>query len=282
MNWPLTVVSAERAQALGFPSTAVALYRSLAAAPGADTSRLTLALASALLDDGDVAGAGKVLEAFTGSRGAGWHLRAGLVAAHLQKTEQAKAELALAHFDELGSSERGWHYFLQGMLSDAANEPVRAAGFYQQAASAAVSDLERARFLLAQEQVRLRMGGVSEEQLTADRKNAEKFQNQKIGYGFTREYAIALNALGRRQQAVDVLQGALRTLPAEERSETDHFRLLIGPDRRRRLGRRPPRALRAPRLGQRPRPAEDRAPAPGRELAHRRAPRPNSASASTS
>ncbi len=224
----LSVVTAERAQALGFPSTAVTLYRSLAAAPGADTARLTLALASALLDDGDVAGAGKVLDAFTGPRGAGWHLRAGLVAAHLQKTEQAKAELASAHFDELGSSERGWHYFLQGMLSDAANEPVRAAGFYQQAASAAVSDLQRARFLLAQEQVRLRLGGVSEEQLTADRKNAEKFQNQKIGYGFTREYAIALNALGRRQQAVDVLQGALRTLPAEERSETDHFRLLVG------------------------------------------------------
>ena len=39
------------------------------------------------------------------------------------------------------------------MLADTANEPVRAAGLYQQAASAAVSDLGRARFLLAEEQV---------------------------------------------------------------------------------------------------------------------------------
>jgi tetratricopeptide (TPR) repeat protein len=69
---------------------------------------------------------------------------------------------------------------------------------------------------------------VTEDQLTADRKNAEKFQNQKIGYGFTREYAIALTAIGRRPQAIDVLQNALRTLPQEERAETDHFRLLLG------------------------------------------------------
>lgn len=222
------MVSAARAQALGFPSTAVTLYRALLALPGADARRLTLALSSALLDDGDVAGAGHALDAYTGTRDAGWHLREGLVAAHLQRTDQARAELGLTRADELDAAERGWYFFLEGVLADATNESVRAAGFYQQAAAAAVSDLQRARFLLAEEQVRLRVGGVTEDQLTADRKNAEKFQNQKIGYGFTREYAIALNALGRKAQAVDVLQGALRILPAEERSETDHFRLLLG------------------------------------------------------
>ena len=76
----LALLSAQRAQALGFPSTAVTLYRALIAAPGADTGRLTLALASALLDDGDVVGAGRVLDGYSGPRGAGWHLRAGLVA----------------------------------------------------------------------------------------------------------------------------------------------------------------------------------------------------------
>jgi tetratricopeptide (TPR) repeat protein len=224
----LDLLSAQRAQSLGFPSTAVTLYRTLIAAPGADTGRLTLQLASALLDDGDVAGAGRVLDASPGPRGAGWHLREGLVAAHLGRTEQARTELAAARLEDLGPAERGWRYFLEGMLADATNEPVRAAGLYLQAAGSAESDLERARFLLAEEQVRLRVGGVTEDQLAADRKNAEKFQNQKIGYGFTREYAIALNALGRRQQAVDVLQAALRSLPPEERSETDHFRLLLG------------------------------------------------------
>ena len=113
------MVSAERAQALGFPSTAVTLYRSLLALPGADTRRLTLALSSALLDDGDVAGAGKVLDAYPGARNAGWHLREGLVAAHLQRTEQAKAEFGLVRADELEPAERGWYLFLGGMLADA-------------------------------------------------------------------------------------------------------------------------------------------------------------------
>jgi hypothetical protein len=199
----------ERAQALGFPSTAVTLYRSLLALPGADAGRLTLSLASALLDDGDVAGAGRALEAYPGPRGAGWHLRSGLVAARTQRMDQARNELSLTRPDELEAPERGWYFFLQGILADATNEPIRAAGYYQQAAASAVSDIQRARFLLAEEQVRLRIGGVTEDQLSADRKNAEKFQNQKIGYSFTREYAIALNALGRKAQAVDVLQGAL-------------------------------------------------------------------------
>ncbi|HXQ80780.1 MAG TPA: hypothetical protein VN775_05695 [Opitutaceae bacterium] len=224
----LALASAQRSEDLGFPPTAVALYRAMLAAPGADAGRLTLALATALLDDGDVAGAGKALESYAGPRGAAWHLRAGLVAAYNQRAEQARSELAASRYDELEPADRGWHFFLQGLLADAANEPVRALGSYQQAVSASVSDLQRARFLLAEEQVRLRTGAVSDVQLEADRKNAETFQSQKIGYGFTREYAIALNAKGRRQQAIDVLQNELRTLPAEERSETDHFRLLLG------------------------------------------------------
>jgi tetratricopeptide (TPR) repeat protein len=222
------IVSAERADALGFPSTAVAIYRALLAEPGADTRRLTLSLASALLDDGDVPGAAKALDSYPGPRGAGWHLREGLVEAYQQRLDQARAELAATRVDELDPPSRGWYFFLEGMLADTSPEPARAGQFYQQAASAAVSDLQRARFVLAEEQVRLRVARVTEDQLTADRKNAEKFQNQKIGYGFTREYAIALNAIGRRPQAVDILQDALRTLPPEERSETDHFRLLVG------------------------------------------------------
>jgi TolA-binding protein len=224
----LALVSAQRSQDLGFPSTAAALYRSMLAAPGADSGRLTLALASALLDDGDVAGAGKALESYAGTRGPGWHLRAGLVAAFSQRTDQARSELAASRYDELEPADRGWHSFLQGLLADAANEPARAGGYFQQAAASAVSELQRARFVLAEEQVRLRIGAVSEIQLEADRKNAETFQSQKIGRGFTREYAIALNARGRKQQAIDVLQNELRILSAEERSETDHFRLLLG------------------------------------------------------
>jgi tetratricopeptide (TPR) repeat protein len=224
----LALVSAERAQALGFPSTASTLYRGLLATAGADTGRLTMALAASQLDEGDIGGAAKTLETYSGPRNSAWHLREGLIDAYGQRNDQARAELAAIRPEDLSPAERGWHHFLEGMLADAANEPVRAAGDYQQAASSAVTDLQRARFLLAEEQVRLRVSRVTDEQVTADRKNAEKFQGQKIGYSFTREYAIALNAQGHRPQAVEVLLAALRNVPAEERAEIDHFRLLIG------------------------------------------------------
>ncbi|HEY1794453.1 MAG TPA: tetratricopeptide repeat protein [Opitutaceae bacterium] len=222
------LVSADRALSLGFPSAAATIYRSLLRQPGSDAGRLTLDLASALLDDGDVAGAARALESYPGSRGAAWHLRQGLVDAHQQRTDQARSELAETRAEDLEGYEKGWYHFLEGMLADAANEPVRAATFYQQAVSSATSDLQRARFVLAEEQLRLRLGKVTQEQISNDRKNAEKFQGQKIGYGFAREYAIALNASGQRQQAVDALQSALRALPQEERAEVDHVRLLIG------------------------------------------------------
>jgi len=224
----LARASADAAQALGFPATAATLYRALLNTEPAESGPLTLALAAALLDDGDVHGAGRVLESYGGARGAAWHLRMGLVDAYLGRFDQARAELASAHLEELTLAERGWQFFLQGLLADAANEPARATGFYSQAASSAVSDLQRARFLLAAEQTRLRGGPVTDEQLENDRKNAEKFQNQKIGYGFVREYAIALNALNRKPQAIEVLENALRTLPPQEQAEGDHFRLLLG------------------------------------------------------
>jgi tetratricopeptide (TPR) repeat protein len=71
------------------------------------------------------------------------------------------------------------------------------------------------------------------------------------------------SAIGRRPQAVDVLQGALRTLPPEERSETDHFRLLLGliAGAERRGGAAG--ALRAAGIGERPRPPAGRPAAPG-------------------
>ena len=63
----LARASAEAAQALGFPSTAATLYRALLAGPAPDTGPLTLDLAAALLDEGDVRGAGRVLESYGGA-----------------------------------------------------------------------------------------------------------------------------------------------------------------------------------------------------------------------
>ena len=230
-NWLERLNAARSAQDAGLPSIAVGLYREVLAAPpgaGGDRTQITLALVSALLDDGDVAGAGQVLQGFVGLRGSAWHLRAGLIAAHLKKMEEAKAELLAVRREDLAPQDAGWLSFLQGMVADAAGEITKARDAYVRAEGEAVSSLQRARFLLAREYVQLRLGSFSAADVDSARKNAEKFQGQKIGYTFSRQYAVVLDATGRRSEAVAALQRQLFALPAEERGVNDDFRLLLG------------------------------------------------------
>jgi TolA-binding protein len=224
----VTAAAAERAQEMGFPSAAAALYRGLLAIAGGDHRRWTLGLATALLDEGQAEEAQTALNGQTGERGAAWHLRAALAAAQLKQDARAKTELADVKADELAPGDRAWLAFLQGTLADSAGDLAKANTFYQQAAAAAVNDLARARFVLAQERARLRIGPVTEEAANAARKNLEQYQGRGTGYDFARTYAVMLDALGRKGEAVAVLQHTLLTLPTEERERADDFQLLLG------------------------------------------------------
>jgi TolA-binding protein len=231
-EWAITFASAQRAQSLGFPSTAITLFRSLMAAPGADVPRLALALATAQLDAGDLAGAAATLAALPAPRESPWHLREGLLAAERLQWDTARAELAGVRLPDLVGPDVGWYYFLKGLLAAAGKDgakdpqPGRAEGFYRQAETAAVSELQRARFVLSREQAALRVAAPSREQLEVDRQNAAI--GGTIGFSFTRAYAVALNAAGRRRQALQVLQAQLRTVGSVQREEADHARFLIG------------------------------------------------------
>lgn len=218
--------AAARAQELGFPTVAAGLYRSLLASPGADRTSLGLALVTALLDDGRVDEAEQALAEIPVHASA-WHLRAGLIAAQKKKIDLAKAELAAVKPD-LSPADRPWYYFLQGILAAAAGDPVRAGSFYQQAEREAPTDLARARFLLAHEELRLRVGQVSEDMTDQMRQNAERFAGTATGYDFARSYAVMLDALGRKNAAVDALQRDLLGLPPQQRARADDFRLLMG------------------------------------------------------
>lgn len=224
----LTFVAAERAEEMGFPAVAAELYRRLLAAPEADRARLTLGLATALLDDGRPAEAEQALQAQVGLRGAAWHLRAGLAAIQQRKIDVARAEITATRADEVSASDRAWYLYLQGLLADAANDVNAAKDFYQQAEAAALTNFARARFILAREQAKLRLGPVTEAEAEIQRKNFESFQGRKVGYSIARTYAAMLDALGRKPEAIALLQRQLITMPAEERDELDSTRLALG------------------------------------------------------
>ena len=224
----LTELAAERAQALGFPDVAAGLYRQLLAQPGGDRRALELALATALLDDNRGEEAEKVLNEVPAPRGSAWHLRAGLAAVLRRRLDPAKSELAAVKLPELSPADRPWYFFLQGMLASAADDPMRAGDFYRQAEEAASTDLLRARFFLAQEQSRLRLDKVNAEMAEKIHENAVRFQGQSTGYDFARAYAVMLDQLGRKNEAIEALRYDLLSLPAQQRSRADDFRLLLG------------------------------------------------------
>jgi TolA-binding protein len=215
----------------GFPATAAIGYREILAVPnltGETKQRVALALVSALMDAGELPAAEKVLQEYDGPKNSAYHLRAGLLAANARRWPQAKAAWAACKIDELAPADRGWWHFLQATLADADNDHDRRNKAYEEADKAAVSELQRLRFLLGQEQARLRVEPPNETQLTAFRTNMERMQGTRPGYDYTRVYAAALSMLGRKGEALTVLQRQLLLLPATERNSMDQFRLLIG------------------------------------------------------
>ena len=230
-RWILTEARADQALQTGFPTTAAIIYREILTdkAVAAETrQRVALSLVTALMDAGDLAAAELALQAYDGPRGAVYQLRVGLLAIKARRIAPAKAALAAAKIEDLPEVDRGWWYFLQASVSDADGEIVRANNQYDQAEKVAVSDLQRARFVLGKEQSRLRSGQYSEAQLATLRGNMERFQGQRTGYTYVRSYAAALFGLGRSAEAQVILQRQLAVLPATERDAADQLGLMLG------------------------------------------------------
>lgn len=230
-GWLVAEGSADRALQAGFPTTAALLYRGLLAdpaLPAESRGRVTLALVAALLDAGDAAAAERELENFSGARGAEYHLRAGLLAAYARRPAAAKAALAEIRGEELLTVERGWWLFLQAQVADLDGDVPRANSLYDQAVQAAVSDRQRARFLLEQAQAQLRVEPPTETRLAAYRTNMEQFLGTRQGHVWVRTYATALHVLRRTGEARAVLQRQLAVLAPTERETADQFRLLLG------------------------------------------------------
>ncbi len=230
-GWIMQEQNANSALENGFPATAAGIYHDIIVdrnVPADIRQRVGLSLVTALLDAGELAAAEQALQAYDGPRNSAYQLRVGLLAVNNRRLGAARAALAAGKVEELSDADKGWWYFLQASVTEAEGVIVQANGFYEQAIRAAVSDLQRARFILGQEQSRLRSGQVSETQLATLRGNMERFQGTRTGYTAVRTYAAALNALGRSGEAQDVLRRQLSVLPVTERDAADQLGLMLG------------------------------------------------------
>ena len=224
-------VAARRALELGFPSVAAGLYTELLGSlrtTGAERDVLVLELVTARLDEGRTDEAERALQMHSAARTPAYQLRAGLVAMRSKRIDEAKGVLSVTKAEELGAADRGWWYFLQGQVADAAGDFAKARDAYQAANDVAFSEVQRAHFTLARERARLNLGESTESQLNTLRQNTERYQGRTVGYAYARQYAALLAARGRTAEAVDFLNKQLQSLPAGEVAARDDFRFLLG------------------------------------------------------
>ena len=240
-GWMAGELQANAALQAGFPRTAATIYREIIldpALPAEGRQRITLSRVTAWLDAGDTAEAERTLKTYDGPRNSEYQLRAGLIAANFHRLPQAKAALAASKPEDLPPSDRGWWYFLEGTIADAdyvqgtaaekKNDLEKRNKAYEEAARVAVSDLQRARFALAQEQAHLRGTQLTEAQLKVWRDNMERFQGTSFGYDALRTYAAGLWGVGQASEAQKLLQRQLAILPQSERNVADQLRLVLG------------------------------------------------------
>ena len=162
------LVTARRAHDLGLPGVAADLYRRILEGGTAEPGAVALALMSALLDAGRLGEAERVQAEFARGGASAWRLRAGLLAAQRRLFDQARAELAAVREADLSPEDAPWLSFLQAeVLVGQGTEFPRARDLYAKAEASARSEMARARFALAGEVLRLRMGAPRE----ADRKS---------------------------------------------------------------------------------------------------------------
>jgi len=230
-SWLVAERRAHAALQAGFPRTAVDGYDEILLDPSLPEevrNNLRLARVTAWIDAGDLVEAEKGLQAFDGPRTSEFQLNLGLIAANAHRVQQARAALAASRLEDLSPSNRGWWYFLQATVADAENDLDRRNKAYDEAGKAAVSELQRARFALAQEQSRLRSGQLNETQLKALRDTVDRFQGTRTGYDALRTYAAALAGVGRASEAQVLLQRQLAVMPLAERNVGDQLRLVLG------------------------------------------------------
>lgn len=224
------LAAARSAQELGLNSVAAGQYRELLSIRGGDRAEVILDLATVLLDDGQAAEAEQVLQTYSGTRGAAWHLRAALAAAHQKKVDATRAEFEAIKPGELSKADASWFQYLQGMLTNLTDPTNRgkADTFYKLALDTAVTELARARFQIALDQSRLRVGPTSETDIAQMRQNWERFRGRAPGYEIARVLAVTLDVNGQKSRAVELLQEQLRWMGQGERAWADEFRLLLG------------------------------------------------------
>lgn len=225
-------LDARRALETGLPTIAAGLYEGILANPALAANapvrnRILVALATAYIEDDRMSDATHALAQFSGALTPAVQLRHAMIAARLRRFDAARLTASALTPEELSPEDRGWLFFLRGVLAEEAHEST-AGALYQQAEATSVTPSQRAWFSLARTRTRLFLGEASEPAISSLRKTIDNYAGRPSGHFATSQLAVTYNMLGRRSEAIALLQTQLQLLALQEANYRNEWLLLLG------------------------------------------------------
>ncbi len=225
--------AADSALRMGLGNIAIGFYdHLLEEADVADAVRHEMELnrITAFISLGRLEEAKAALGEYRGMRASRFYLRQALVGYFLGDEKAAGAALELVDGEALLGEEMAWGFLIRGLLQRKTREEEGDA-FLERARQAAVSTEQRAQIdLIIYRTSLLESGRISPGQLKLlqEEMDSQILQGNRLGFQFAKQYAVALNAAGRPEEAVESIRETLPLILEVDYDLRDELLLLQG------------------------------------------------------
>lgn len=225
------VVAGDDAMRNGLPSLGERFYRRALESSSLDEkfrNALGIKLASTLISQERYLSARDALKHFTNQRGVDYLLRSALISYYLDVPGTAEKIFSRIKRVEVAPVDQAWYDLLSGLLAQKRGKMRDAEASFNAALANAVSSHQRVHIEAIIFRHQILTGKVDDKLVRRIEKKLRKARGDDVDFQFIREYPIALDALGRKEDAIAFITTTLeenKSLPVEER---DQLRFLLG------------------------------------------------------
>lgn len=225
-----TLAAARAALQQGFPSIALNLFEQALAGDLAQEqhNRAQLEAATAALALERPEKAAQLLEGYADTLDPAWRLRRAVVALSSEAPREAERYMRGLTTTALPEADRPWYLMALGLLAELNNQAELAGSHYLQALEWATTPQLRARIDLQIARLQIRTGQSDEALVVELRRQTQAMAGQRGGFESGRLLAIALAELGRRDEALRVIQEQLQFIGVEEGTLRYDLLVLLG------------------------------------------------------
>lgn len=228
-QWRWTILAGDDALKSGLASMADDLYQQalLADIPQSARESVLLKRVSALIAQRKFSAARDIMALLPPSQNGAYLLRKSILNYDAGAYGEVEAALAELNPETLSRDDQPWFFLMSGLIAKRKGELEASAIAFENAMELAVTPAQDAQFETILLTTRLDTEEDSEDLLELLRKKSEANHGTRPGFGYAREYAVALDRAGRESEAIAVLQEQLPLIETDENDEKAQTLIMI-------------------------------------------------------